>query len=520
MAFENLKSTGIKYVLTKLKDVFLQIKDAVKTVNGEEPDENGNITINSVPYAQNLESESSHRNYDTFIQRTAGGDSSVEDGDAWLMVVRGGNVHDGHVDESIEMTVTPVERENPITATLDRDVFVSYVQSSGTITLTYTNDWSSDPTLYGITVEGDAVSGDVISVVYVAEVRGTITVANPQSFVTTGWNLFDSSTGYAKVIKYDSGYRIDGTYTSIKYAPTLTGAQSDIVVTEHNFDIPADGYVFVTGGNSTDTAIYPVWEDWGDGYADRGVSFEPYSESVVDLSDVMSTSFPYGLMKAGTALDEIDLNLGQAISRVERLAYTAENLATAKNSGREFEYDENYIYLVRATPLVVSITIDGDVVVNDHGIEYFTDTSIPVYAELLYGNNLKNKLERDTLTISSQTLTSAQQAQVRANIGSAPMSALSDKLQFVLLSSVSSNSSKTYKLANDTKAIFITFGSTLGTKGFWIVNAAGTGITIKDMAEASNLTMTATSGKVTIANSANVGARVYAIIFAGDVSDA
>ena len=54
MAFENLKSTGISYLLTRLKDYFLQIKDAVRSVNGNEPDGTGNIQINSVPYAQNL----------------------------------------------------------------------------------------------------------------------------------------------------------------------------------------------------------------------------------------------------------------------------------------------------------------------------------------------------------------------------------------------------------------------------------------------------------------------------------
>lgn len=94
------------------------------------------------------------------------------------------------------------------------------------------------------------------------------------------------------------------------------------------------------------------------------------------------------------------------------------------------------------------------------------------------------------------------------------------KLGYKLLSSVSGNSSKTYNLENDTKAIFVTFGSTLGTKGIWVVNLATASVTIRDVAEAANLTMTATSGKVTIANSASVGTRVYAIIFAGDVTDA
>jgi hypothetical protein len=51
------------------------------------------------------------------------------------------------------------------------------------------------------------------------------------------------------------------------------------------------------------------------------------------------------------------------------------------------------------------------------GIEYFTGTAVQVYAETIYGANLKNKLERDVLTISQQTLTASQKAQVLDNLG-------------------------------------------------------------------------------------------------------
>lgn len=414
MAYENLKSTGIKYLLGKLKTVFLQIKDAVKSVNGNEPDENGDITLNSVPYAQNLESESSHRSEGTFIQRTSGGTASIDSGDAWLMVLRGNNTHEGYVAEELNMEVVPIDRETPITAVIDRDVFVSYVLASGTINLVYSTAWNLDPTLYGITVTGTPVAGDAINIVYVKEERGTITVANPQKFVSTGWNLYNHTDGYAKVVKYEHGYRIDGTYSSIKFAQTPTGTQSDIIVTDGNFDIPSDGYVIVTGGNSSNTAVYAVWEDLTDGYSG---SFQAYSKSEVDLSDVMSTNFPSGLMKAGSVVDEIDLNLGQAISRVDRMSYSAENLAIAKGSGREFEYDENYIYLARASASVVSISVNGVVASDDHGIEYFEGTEVPVVCEILYGTNLKNKLERDVLTLSSQELTAGQINQVQRNIG-------------------------------------------------------------------------------------------------------
>ena len=428
MAFENLKSTGIAYVLTKLKDYFLLIKDAVKSVNGELPDNDGDITINTVQFAQNLESEYSHSNYATFIQRTSGGEGSVMNGDAWLMSVKGTNRHDGYVAESIEWVLTPVARENPITATFDRDTFVDYVASSGTITLAYSSGWTTDPALYGFTIIGTPVDGDVITVVYQEEVRGEIVVANPTSLIATGWNLYDNSVGYAKVVKYANGYRIDGSYTDVKYAATLTGTQTSVTVIDGNFDIVADGYIFVTGGNSTDTAIYPTWEDWTE---EPGEEFEAYTQSMVDFSSIMTEYFPNGLLKAGSSVDEINFNLAQAISRVERMNYNETNLAIAKSTGREFEYDEDYIYLARSAADIAAntnaISVSGGYTVNDHGIEYFTQTELAPDCQILYGTNLKNKLERDVLTISQQTLTDSQKTQVLSNIGAVSSSGLTLK---------------------------------------------------------------------------------------------
>lgn len=410
MAFENLKSTGITYLLTKLKGVFLQIADAVKTVNGTLPDANGEITIDTVPYARNLESESTRRNTDTFIERTSGGESSISDGNAWLVSVRGNNVHTGFTPESIEMSVNG----DGITAVLDHDDFVEAMSGSGTLTLSYTTEWSADPDNYGITVTGTPTDGDSIVVVYVAEVRGTITVPTPTGFVSTGWNLYSHANGYARVVKYAHKYRVDGTYTKLQFSETLNGSRSNITVKNRAFDVPSDGFVWVTGGNGTNTAIYASWEDWTAG---RPGDWAAYSASEVDLSTVMSTYFPNGLLKAGSTVDEIDLNLNQAIVRVERMAYSAANLATAQASGREYEYDEDYIYLAKASVTPETITLDGNVTASDHGIEYFTGSDVPVNAEIIYGANLKNKLEREVLTISEQTLSAEQQKQVRTNIG-------------------------------------------------------------------------------------------------------
>ena len=431
MAFENLKKSGIKYLLEKLKDIFVQIRDSVRSVNGTGPDENGDIAINVVPFARGLETESSQSNAGTFVMRTAGGEASIESGEAWLMQVLGNSEHIGYVPESLAMEVIPMERENPITATIDRDVFVAFVDQSGTITLTYTTEWSSSPVLYGVTVTGTPVAGDVISIVYVKEERGTIIQASPQSFVSTGWNLFNYTAGYARVKRYAHGFRIDGTYTSLSFATTPTGTQTEITPTAGAFNPFAnldpgvtEGYVFVTGGNSTDTAVYMTWSDWESGYNwDSGTEqpgeFSAYSQTEVDLSGLYGEGkpLPYGLLSIGTAQDEIDLNLGTVTSRVDRWEWSTSNLATAKASGREYDYDEDYIYIVRATPVVSAVSISGAFTVNDHGLEWFEETDLAAEAHILYGNNLVNKLERDVLTISQQDLTATQKIQVTNNIG-------------------------------------------------------------------------------------------------------
>lgn len=364
-----------------------------------------------VPFADQLYSEDAQQEAGTFLIRTSGGEASIADGDAWLMKLVGRRTHTGYTAESIDMAVNG----STITATLDRDTFVSYVATSGTTTLTYTSSWSANPATYGITVSGTPVNGDSIVVVYVKEVRGTITQSDPLKLVSTGWNLYNHTNGYARVIDYSEQYAfmIDGTYTSLAYSATVDGAQSAITVVDGQFTIPGDGYVHVTGGNDEDTAIWMTWSDWTSA-SDYG-EWQAYSETEVDLTDVM-TNFPYGLMQADTVSDEIDLNALMAISRIERLAYTAENRAAAVASGRAYEFDENYIYVERETPVTYSVDIDGGYIASDHGLEMITGSAVPVYVETVYGQNLKDKLRRDVVTISQQTLTAGQKAQVRTNL--------------------------------------------------------------------------------------------------------
>lgn len=397
-----LKETALTSVLNRLKNLFSLKSKTVFSVNGEEP-VNGDVTLREVPLAVNLSSDKTQESLGEFIIRTSGGSASISDGDAFALRILGNRVHTGYIPESLMMTVNAASRtieDQPITAEIDRDTFVAYVSDSGTTTLTYTTEWSANPALYGITVTGTPVDGDEIVVVYVKENRGTITVANPTALKSTGWNLYNHTAGYAYATKYsdDYGFMIGGTYTAVKFATAPDAVEkTTITPVDGMFSIPSDGYIFVEGGNNTDTFIINVWSDWTDGPVG---TFEAYSETEINFATIMQTYFANGLLRVGDVRDEINLNTATAISRINRMAYSAANLATAKASGRAYEYDTNYIYIVKAVFDVNDITLDGSYTASDRGNEFFTGTTIPVFIETLYGNNLKNKLERDVVTKS------------------------------------------------------------------------------------------------------------------------
>lgn len=439
MSMKVITLENLSRFANRLKDYFVQIKDSVRSVNGNFPDADGDVDVSRVPWAAELESESTQGSDAEFIVRTAGGEASIESGSAWLNAILGKSVKNGYVPEVLEWAVVAIERENPITATLNEDTFRAYVQSSQDITLTYTTDWSASPTLYGFTITGTPVAGDQITVHYVKLDLGTITNATPTAFVSTGWNQFDSVNGYARVINYGGSWRIDGNYSTVKFATTPTGTQSSLTVTGDILTgFPEDwteGYVIVTGGDNSTTAIYPTWSDWDDGYAEH-TDFAVFSKSTIDLSTVMNGDgdqvdglFPYGLMAVGTSRDEINLNIAQAVSRIERMTNNETNMAEVVASGRPYDYDTGYIYVVRETPVTTALSgsyaLEGSYTVSDHGLEWFEGSEIPVPCQTIYGTSLKNKLERDVLTISQQTLTSGQQSQVRTNIGAASASDVS-----------------------------------------------------------------------------------------------
>lgn len=443
------------------------------TVNGNGPDATGNYLVDDVQFAHQIVADDAQQSSGEFLFRTTGGEASLSDGPAKLVSMFGRSVHTGAVEESIQITVDAVPREEGedsiAVESFDRDTFVAYVSVSGTTTLSYTDAWSANPSLYGLTLVGTPVSGDQIVIVYVKEDRGLITMSDPSSFTSTGWNLYDNTTGRARVKKYSSeyGFLIGGAYTTLQFAATIDGTKTTISPVSGYFTIPSDGYLFVTGGNSTTTYILMTWSDWEEGYDG---DWQAYTESTISLTTIMA-NFPYGLMQVQGVSDEINFGMGKAISRVGRMAYTAENVAIAEASGRPWDADENYIYIVRSSEITYSISETGDYTASDHGEEIITGSEVPVYIQTLYGQNLVDKLRTDVLTKSSDLVNNLTTNDPTKALSAAQGYALNSKIakssETVLKANASyTNGNITFEKSCDVVKVMIDGLSSLPANGY------------------------------------------------------
>lgn len=484
------------------------------TVNNVQPDPvTRNIDLQVVPLADNLASDEAQINTGTYTIRTSGGEASISNGPAWLTEIRGNMVKTGEVAESIDPSVTV--GADHLTIDVDRDTFVSYVTQSGTVVLNYTNAWSANPALYGITVDGSPVDGDQITVVYVKANRGTFMTSSPTSFVSTGWNLYNHAAGYARVVNYSEtyGFMISGAYTALAFAETLTGEQETIEPVGGFFTLPegsTNGYLFVTGGNATTTEVWMTWSNWTE-QANGGV-FEPYSQTAIDLSEVM-VLFPYGLMKVGTTYDEINLNTLKAYSRINKIEYTAQNLEDVIESGVPYDTDQGYIYYVKEVPDSYTISIDGEYTASDHGTEMFVGTNVPLTATSLYGEDLKGKLRTDVVTISQQDLTPQQQTQVRQNIGAVGLAEIAEKLSY-WSTSVNAQSTKNVSLQANGRYLIVFDAPATTAKCLSIVavNNSGT-VSAQKIGEASNISFdTGTSRTLKVTNGTTQTVGIFVIV--------
>lgn len=301
-----------------------------------------------------------------------------------------------------------------------------------------------------------------IDVVYQKPDRGIITNTTPSQFAASGFNQFNKdsndfylfgytisdgtivpSTGkyvcYCRAlagspsgyIAYSSGgYLIPG---AVGYCATVPSNGTQLTQTEEEWDkrdaynaslmIEEDGYIAVAVNNKNDLCMHIRWDDEED---------EEYEEYVAPSTIAIpstakdGTSLPlaiYGMPALGAIKDRLVMdsgtNEGTYIQKIERVAYTEIALQETINSGVAYDYDRNWIYRALTTPVNYTVTAHALYEVNDLGTEEFLGTTVPVWAENLYGENLRNKLKVNTLTVSEQNppLNSSQKQQVQENLG-------------------------------------------------------------------------------------------------------
>lgn len=319
---------------------------------------------------------------------------------------------------------------------------------------------------YGITVNGTAGLGDTISVTYeagtpnstvtvtyTAPEQGTITIATPTSFSATGFNQFDKETMYIAdatisngVIIANSGtyvcyckavggvtngygaYSKSGKISDIGWCASLPALGSTVVTTGSTInstlsqvEFNNDGYVVVVVSNMDDLMIHPRWS--GDADDVKYTAYVAPSVITFPTEDIEGTTIPigdYGMPAVGTVADRLNLDAGTYIKRIGRLENTVQNKNEVDRLGVAYQYDANWIYYVLLPKDQVTYTVECShtYMVDDHGTEEFIGTSVAVGAQILYGQNLRDKLRTDVLTISEQNpaLSDSQLKQICKNL--------------------------------------------------------------------------------------------------------
>lgn len=347
------------------------------------------------------------------------------------------------------------------------DTWMNMIFDSGEHEFTYIdngwyipdNETPIDLEDYGLSFTGSVTNGDIIlihytrgtpdslcNIIYTAPVQGTITVAKPTAFSATGFNQCNPNTMCLENMTIENGYITSHSGTNVCYCKAVGGVDNGYVAysssgqiqnigwcatlpqegsavsiagqaVEANLaSIPFDenGYVVVVVGNKSDICIHPKWS----GSADT--IYQPYRDpDVIDIpaQDTAGNNLPiWGMPRIGNVADRINLETGQYIQNIGWYENTPENMAEVVQSGVDYDYDAQNIYYV-ISPIVYNIDIDSVYQVEDFGTEEFLGTTVPVGAQTLYGQNLRDKLRTDVLTISPQELNAAQQQQIRANIG-------------------------------------------------------------------------------------------------------
>lgn len=94
------------------------------------------------------------------------------------------------------------------------------------------------------------------------------------------------------------------------------------------------------------------------------------------------------------------------------------------------------------------------------------------------------------------------------------------KADVVHVDSLAASSTEKYTIANSTRALIAIGGASNSVNSLLLVTASSSGaLTVCEIVKGSGITLTTTTRRLTVANSTTTGGAVYAIVFAGSVSD-
>lgn len=371
------------------------------------------------------------------------------------------------VNPTIEVTYTGTAINTP---KVIPNTWMNAVSTSGNYDFIYNstaNSWTLDDTpvtlnTYGITVAGTPANGNKISISYeagtlnstvtinyVAPQQGDIIVATPSAFKATGFNQFDNSSMYIQNATISNGKIVGNNNTYVCYCYAKGGVPNGYVAYSEGAyirnigwceDLPAinetvittgssvsntlasipfeqDGYVVVVTTDISDLCIHPKWSGSADTDYQAYVAPSVINLPTVDINDTVIPIGSYGMPAVSNIADRLNLDAGVYIQKIGRLANNDNNMNYVIGLNTEYDYDSNYIYYVLINPITYNVIVDPVYIVNDFGTEEFLNTNVPLYAQILYGQNLRDKLRTDVLTISPQNLTSTQKQQVYNNLG-------------------------------------------------------------------------------------------------------
>ena len=358
------------------------------------------------------------------------------------------------------------------------NTWMSQISESGDYTFAYSEtngNWYYNGTIitlntYGINIhssiptDGDEIyisynvgtPNSILTVNYTAADQGTIVVATPTAFKATGFNQFNGSTLVSDindtgiinnasisngVIVNTSGryicyvhavggvergyvaYSESGTIRNIGWCENLPQLNESVVTTDSSVTntissilFANDGYVVVEVTSYNDLCVHPRWSTDDETYE----AYVLPSVKEFPTEDIEGTPLPigiYGMPSVGTVADRLDFDTGVYIKRIERIENNSQNMTYVQGLEVSYDWDSNYIYYVRPTPQNYIVDVNPVYTVNDFGTEEFVDTEVPLKVQLLYGQNLRDKLRTDVVTISAQSLSANQKAQVCTNIG-------------------------------------------------------------------------------------------------------